>query len=200
MFHIKLTFPLDTALGLLTIRNFVFHCVIAIALMIMQTSSAQAQLSTFKDGPLIKSYGRHASVENINLPASTKLKVAFDVAAAAEPGKINRRFDSLARFLNMHVAAGLSPENIELALVVHGKGAFDLLDDPTYEKLNNQNNLNKALLNELIKNGVKVYLCGQTAKAYEISESQLVSGAKLHLSAMTAHAVLQQQGYTVNPF
>jgi intracellular sulfur oxidation DsrE/DsrF family protein len=157
-------------------------------------------MSKFKDGPLIEDYGKHAPVESVSLPATTKLKVAFDVADAADAGKINRRFDSLARFLNMHVAAGVPPENIELALVVHGKGAFDLLDNDTYQKLHKQDNPNKTLLTLLMKNGVDVYLCGQTANAYEVAESQLIEGAKLHLSAMTAHALLKQEGYSLNPF
>ena len=47
---------------------------------------------------------------------------------------------------------------------------------------------------------MKVILCGQSAAAQNIDDSELMKGVELELSAMTAHAQLQQQGYTVNPF
>lgn len=157
-------------------------------------------LQNFADGPLISGFGQHAAVSGSELSAKTYFKVAFDVAAQGKPGEINRKFDSLARFLNMHVAAGIPKENIQLALVVHGKAGIDLLDHKTFQKAFQQNNANKLLLEELMANNVQVILCGQSAAAYEINHSQLIEGVEIELSAMTAHALLQQQGYTVNPF
>jgi hypothetical protein len=34
----------------------------------------------------------------------------------------------------------------------------------------------------------------------KVAAEQLIPGVKMALSAMTAHAQLQQQGYTLNPF
>jgi intracellular sulfur oxidation DsrE/DsrF family protein len=100
----------------------------------------------------------------------------------------------------MHVASGVPLENIELALVVHGKASLDLLDNKTYQKAYNVDNANKPLIEALLKNNVRVILCGQTAAAYEITLPQLIKGSQIELSAMTAHALLMQQGYSVNPF
>lgn len=161
---------------------------------------AYADMSDFADGPLIKGFGKHAPVKTATVPSDTIMKVAFDVAAPAKKGEINRRFDSLARFLNMHVAAGLKVENIQLALVVHGKASMDLLDDKAYQKAHQTDNPNKALLQVLMQHNVQVILCGQSGAAYDIAHDQLVEGVKTELSAMTAHALLQQQGYSVNPF
>ena len=163
-------------------------------------SSSNAQLSEFKSGPLIQDYGKHATVEGHSLTSSTVLKVAFDVAKGADGGNINRHFDSLARFLNMHVANGVKPENIHLALVVHGKASIDLLKSDVYQNVHDTTNPNVDLLQQLMQHNVEVILCGQSARAYEISQPQLVQGVKIELSAMTAHALLQQQGFTVNPF
>ena len=58
----------------------------------------------------------------------------------------------------------------------------------------------KALPQALMNNNVRVILCGQTAAAYEIDIKQLVEGVEIELSAMTAHALLQQDGFTINPF
>ncbi|SHF62458.1 Intracellular sulfur oxidation protein, DsrE/DsrF family [Microbulbifer donghaiensis] len=155
----------------------------------------------FTKGPLISQYGAHAEVKQTQpLSGKESFKVAFDVAEQGETGKVNRKIESLARFLNMHTNAGIPAENIQLALVVHGKAGFDLLDDANYKARFDSENPNAALLEALLKNKVRIIICGQSAAYHGIENSQLVNGVEVALSAMTAHALLQQQGYTVNPF
>lgn len=156
----------------------------------------------FKTGPVITGYGEHAAIagSSIELPAGVKFSVAFDVGEPADAGKINRHFNSLARFINMHVANGVAPENLELALVVHGKAALDLLTDKALISRKLTANANADLLRELQANNVKVYLCGQTAQYFGIEAQHLLPGVALSLSAMSTHALLQQRGYTLNPF
>lgn len=157
--------------------------------------------SPFKTGPQIQAFGENAAVKQSKaLSQEARFKVAFDVGDAAEPGKLNRRFNSLARFINMHVAAGVKPANIELALVVHGKAAYDLLHNESRAKKKLAKNPNLALLQALLDNNTQIFLCGQTAAYYSISGEDLYPGVQLSLSAMTAHALLQQDGFTVNPF
>ena len=155
----------------------------------------------FNDGPLIKGYGKHAKVkQDLVLDASSTLKVVFDVDKKAGDGRVNQSFNSLARFLNMHVANGFSANNIDLALVIHGKAGFDLLANKAFNAKYGQENPNHELLALLMKNKVKIYLCGQSAAYLGIDNNQLQAGVQMSLSAMTAHAVLQQQGYSLNPF
>lgn len=115
-------------------------------------------------------------------------------------GEVNRKIETLARFINMHVANGVSAENIHLALVVHGKAGFDLLKSRLYQEKFNSTNANSALLQDLMKNQVQIYLCGQSAAYYDIDKPLLEPGVKMALSAMTAHAVLNSKGYSLNPF
>lgn len=164
------------------------------------SATSNAQTPSFKDGSVIIGFGKSAAIATHTVPEDAKFKVAFDVASTGDSGELNRKFDSLARFINMHVAAGVKKENIQLALVVHGKATLDLLDNPDYQKKYAQDNPNKPLLNALMQNNVRVILCGQSAAANEIDASQLIKGVEVELSAMTAHALLQQSGYTVNPF
>lgn len=173
---------------------------IAVFCVITSSFSLHAKINDFKDGTVIKDFGKHATVATSTVNKNTKLKVAFDVGKAAETGEVNRRFDSLARFINMHVASGVLQENIQLALVVHGKASLDLLDNATFQKAHKLDNPNKPLIQALLANNVRVILCGQTGAAYDISLEQLIEGSEVELSAMTAHALLQQQGYTLNPF
>lgn len=180
--------------------NIAFYRKLIFSITLIFCSTTYAQLSEFSTGPLIKAFGKNAVVDGVEIDSESQFKVAFDVAQAADGGQLNRKFDSLARFINMHVRAGVKPHNIQLALVVHGKASIDLLNHETYRKTHQTDNPNVALLEMLMQYNVQVLLCGQSAKAYEIEYSHLVEGASLALSAMTAHAQLQQQGYTVNPF
>ena len=130
------------------------------------------------------------------IPSDATFKVVYDVAKAGEPGAINRQFDTAARFLNMHVAAGVPADRIHLAIVVHGGAHRDLLRSAA----EGETNPNAELIGQLVKHGVKIQLCGQTAAWYGVGAEELLPGVTLALSAMTAHARLQQEGYTLNPF
>lgn len=168
----------------------------AFAAVLCFATAAQAGPSDFVPGPLIPEYGRIAAVEGAApLPESARFKVAFDVSEAAAPGEVSRRLESAARFLNMHAAAGVRARNIRLAIVVHGAAARDLMREPRPSEAN----ANAGLIAALVAHGVDIYLCGQTAAYYDIEAGDLLPGVRLSLSAMTAHALLQQDGYTLNP-
>ena len=166
------------------------------------TNVAHAQLEKFTKGPLIKDYGPVAVIEGREaIPEDTIFKVSFDLSKQANPKTINRNLDSAARFLNMHVASGVKPENLNLALVVHGSAVFDFVNDTKYSaKEDGKTNINKQLISELIGHGVEIHICGQSATYQGVSTADLLPDVKMSLSAMTAHALLQQRGYTLNPF
>lgn len=156
----------------------------------------------FHSGSIITDFGPIASVEGAEpLPADIAFNIAFDVAVAAAPGTINRTVEAAARFINMHAEAGVPPERIRIAIVVHGPASFDFTNAATYaNKHDGAVNANLAAVAKLQQHGVDVYICGQSAAALGITFTDLAPGVKLALSAMTAHALLQQQGYTLNPF
>ncbi|MCL1114977.1 MULTISPECIES: DsrE family protein [Shewanella] len=163
---------------------------------------ATAGIEAFKSGTVIKDYGKVAEVKSsLVIPKGMTFKVAFDLAKAANPGELNRSIETLARFINMHVAAGVKLEDISLAMVVHGQAASDLTQQRYYQMLNaGQKNANADLIAQLVKHGVKFYVCGQTAAYYGITPDELLPGVDMALSALTAHAVLAHEGYSVNPF
>lgn len=165
-------------------------------------SPVSAQLAGFKPGPVFEDFGPKASVEtDIAIPEQTVFKIAFDVKDKAKPGKLNRSFESAARFINMHVAAGVPKENIKLVVVVHGGAAVDLTQDNFYKNKNDgASNPSASAIAEMQKHGVDFHLCGQSAAAHDIKNTDLLAGVKMSLSAMTSHALLQQSGYTLNPF
>lgn len=164
--------------------------------------AAAQDMSAFTTGPVFELYGPVAPVESdMPIPEGADFKVAFDVAAGAETGKLNRTLESAARFINMHARAGVPLEKMNVAVVVHGKASEDLLGPAEFAKRRDgAENVNIALIGALTEKGVRVILCGQSAAAYGIKNDMLAPGVEMALSAMTAHALLQQTGYTVNPF
>jgi intracellular sulfur oxidation DsrE/DsrF family protein len=106
----------------------------------------------------------------------------------------------VARFLNMHARAGVPAEQLQVALVVHGGAGLELLDHRAYRERNAVDNPNALLIEQLQAAGVRIILCGQTAAFRGIDRARLLPGTEVALSAMTAMAVLQEQGYQVNPF
>ena len=164
----------------------------AVAALLATTAAAQ-DMSAFKPGPVFAQFGPHAPVEGIGeVPGDTEFSIAFDVAKPADEGARNRGFESAARFINMHVAHGVPEDNIRIAVVVHGKAVNDLLAKP--------DNTSADMVQVMLGEGVRFIVCGQSAAAYGVTQDDLLPGVEMALSAMTAHALLQQRGYTVNPF
>lgn len=163
-----------------------------LAIAAVLACQAHADMNAFRNGPVFKDFGPVADVDtSIAVPADVTLRHAFDVGTQSEDGQPNRTLVSAARFINMHARAGVAADRIQVAVIVHGKAIHDvsgLAPD------------NAELVAALVEHGVKIYVCGQTAAYYDIARSDLLPGVEMALSAMTMHALLQQQGYTLNPF
>jgi intracellular sulfur oxidation DsrE/DsrF family protein len=163
---------------------------------------ALAGPADFKTGPIISDFGPVAAVPNAgSLPDDAHFKVSFDAAKGSEDGALNRTLESAARFINMHGAAGVDADNIDVAIVFHGSAAFDLLSNDAHKsRQGGVENPNIDLIKALGDAGVRIILCGQTSAYRDIGQNDLLPGVEVALSAMTAHAQLQQTGYTLNPF
>ena len=158
---------------------------------------AQTLPEAFTSGPVIEEFGPSAEVQDaVPLAKDIQLKVAFDIADTEERGGVNRQFETVARFLNMHARAGVVRDAIKPAIVVHGGAAQYLVQPGPTEDATDTTRLVVALLDA----GVPIYLCGQTAAARGLTKDDLIPGIELSLSAMTAHAQLARDGYSLNPF
>ena len=163
------------------------------AVCLAVSAPAFAGPDDFGPGTLIPDYGQIATVDMTTpLPEGAVFQVAFDSAARSEADGLNRTLTSAARFLNMHVANDVAAENLRLAVVIHGGAVHDVTIDAA--------GANADLIATLQAHGVRLIVCGQSAAAQGVSANDLLPGVEMALSAMTAHALLQQDGYTLNPF
>lgn len=162
-----------------------------------------AQSPAPSKGPIIADFGAVYTVADPGLatPMLQELKLRFDISeAAADPKAVSARLETAARFLNMHGKAGVSPERLKVAIVVHGTASKDVLTDDAYRKRHGIDNPNLPLLVALKKAGVRIYFCGQSAGSRGIAVSEVAAPVEMALSAMTAHLVLNTEGYVLNPF
>lgn len=165
----------------------------ALALCAVLAAPALAGPEAFGPGPLIPDYGPIAPVEySMPIPEGTQFRVAFDTATGADDDELNSTLTSAARFLNMHVAAGVPVGDIRLAVVVHGGAVSDVTTAGA--------GANTDLVAALLAHEVRVIVCGQSAAWYSVTPEDLLPGVEMALSAMTAHALLHEQGYSLNPF
>jgi intracellular sulfur oxidation DsrE/DsrF family protein len=159
-------------------------------------AAATAEETPFVQGSVMPEFGKVADIEtSFEVPEGMTLKLSYDLASPAKDGALNRDITKLARFVNMHGKGGLAPAPMELALVVHGGAVFDVMKEGR-----DGANANRALVEALLENGVRIAVCGQSAAAQGVAPEDLIDGVEMALSAMTAHAVLQAQGYALNPF
>ncbi|MDA1080196.1 MAG: DsrE family protein [Gemmatimonadetes bacterium] len=154
-------------------------------------------------GPVIMKGGSHSPVPNPTFAVLTDLtyKVAWDIKVGSpKPGESNAAFEVPARFLNQSVGAGVPRANIQVAVVVHGSAGEELLNNEEYRARKGVDNPNIALLEEMSKAGVRIIICGQTVAGRKMPREKILSFVEVSPSATWAHAVLQKQGYTLNPF
>jgi intracellular sulfur oxidation DsrE/DsrF family protein len=149
-------------------------------------------------GPVIDNYGPVFAVPqgSYNLVPDQQYKVVMDVGKGSEdPANLNRSIESAARFLNMQARNGTPPENLKMAIVLHGSGARAALNEQAHVKHFSLPNGSKGLVEALGNAGVDIYICGQTAAYDGYGADDLLPQVTMAVSAMTVHVRLQQEGY-----
>ena len=160
--------------------------------------SFQAYASEPVTGPAVENYGPVYAVPegSFNLDPKHKYKIIMDIGKGPDdPSALNRNIESAARFLNMHSRNGVKPENLELAIVLHGSGTHSALTDEAYGEKFLLSNPSKDLIKSLTNAGVHIYICGQSAAFNGYSKEDLLTETNMAVSAMTVHVRLQQEGY-----
>jgi intracellular sulfur oxidation DsrE/DsrF family protein len=149
-------------------------------------------------GPVIDAYGPVFVVPpgSFNLEQGKQYRIVMDISSGPDdPADLNRNIESAARFLNMHARNGIKPENLQLAIVLHGSAAGAALDDIAHREHFGVPNGSKGLVEALGEAGVQFYLCGQSAGYRGYQAENLLPQVTMAVSAMTAHVRLQQEGF-----
>jgi len=147
---------------------------------------------------IIKDFGQTFNVENpdIKTDMDANHKIIFDVTQSSEDKSVvNKYIETAARFLNMHAKVGLKPEQLHVAMTLHGGAWQDVITNEAYKEKFGVDNPNFELINQLTEAGVDIILCGQTAGARGLNKTNVNPNVKFALSAMTALLQYQNNGY-----
>lgn len=147
---------------------------------------------------IIKDFGQTFDVENpdVKTDMNANHKVIFDIAQSSEDKSVvNKYIETAARFLNMHAKAGLKPEQLHVAMTLHGGAWQDVMTNEAYKEKFGVNNPNLELINQLNEAGVDIIICGQTAGVRGLNKTNVNPNVKFALSAMTALLQYQNNGY-----
>ena len=175
--------------------------VVLVALLLIPFNVLKAQKT--EAGPIVEGFGEVYSVPEADLVLSgdRSYKVLFDVYT--DPGKkegMNPLLNTVARFINMHGQTGVTMEQMKIAVVLHGVGVRNVLNDKTHIDRFKKANPNSGLLKALDAAGVELYVCGQSLSHGGYSKEDLAEPVKVSLSAMTALVHYQEEGYQIINF
>jgi intracellular sulfur oxidation DsrE/DsrF family protein len=173
-------------------------CILLVAGLV--AGPANAEPAT---GPVIPGHGPvyYVPEEPQAWPAGQTLKAVFDIAGAPDaPEDANPRFEMVARYLNLHARAGIAPEQLPVAVVLHGRATRSALDPDVFEERYGEAHPDAGLLKRLQAAGVRIVVCGQSATAFGFDPAEFAPGIGMSLSAMTSLVALQSEGYALIPW
>jgi ubiquinone/menaquinone biosynthesis C-methylase UbiE/intracellular sulfur oxidation DsrE/DsrF family protein len=150
--------------------------------------------------PIIAGYGGAAVRPNAVDPPRAGAKVVFDVTADAKPDAVNSGLERAARLLNLYGAAGLTKNDVRIAIVVHGDATKSVLSDAAYaSRCGVEKNPNLPLIRKLHEAGVELTVCGQALSRKGIADSEVDEGIPIAVSALTVVINKQMDGYALVP-
>lgn len=170
---------------------------------LLLTLSCTTHAASTSKGPVFTDYGAVYEIVdlNVSLAVNFQYKVLFDISKSPESNdELNRYIESVARFINMHVKHGTKLENIDIAVVLHGRATRSGLNHKAYEERYQIENPTLDLIEKLHAKGVTFYQCGQSAYYQKVKTVDLATNVGMALSAMTMLTELQSKGYQLIPW
>ena len=127
-------------------------------------------------------------------------RVVFDITADAKAADLNKGLERVARLRNPYGSAGLKASDVKIALVMHGEATKSALADEAYQsRFGADKNPNLAVIGELRKAGVEVFVCGQALAHEGFERSEVSQGVEVASAALTVVINRQGDGYSYVP-
>jgi intracellular sulfur oxidation DsrE/DsrF family protein len=148
---------------------------------------SQTILGQTKSSPGVPGYGKIWDIENAVQPdQSMEYKIVVDLKSTiSDPDAINRGLNNVARMINLHRVGGIPADKLKVVVAVHGGATGLVMIDDGYQNKYGVNNPNLALITELKKSGVEIYVCGQSLIARGYDFDQVNPEIKVGLSMLT---------------
>ncbi len=159
--------------------------------------------------PLIRaSYTGVVVVEGIDEKPDPELdyKIVVDFTAFPELEKNKGKVDSvktnwglseIGRIYNLHLAAGIPKNKIQIVAAVHANAMESFFTNEAYLEKYKTENPNLSIIEELSNAGVKFLVCGQSLTWWGYQKDMLIPQAKLTLTAQTTLTSHQMKGFAL---
>ncbi len=173
---------------------------LVLAALVIVSISSFTNAQTKWEYPVIKGYGPvhalpHAAVQP---DKSLNYKILFDVTKASKyKTKVNPALDHIARLINVYASAGVMPNKMKLVAVIHGPATPIVLNNEVFKSKFGIENPNIKLINDLKKNGVVFYVCGQALADNNYKHEWVNKDITVALSALTVVPTYQLKGYAL---
>lgn len=116
---------------------------------------------------------------------------------SAAKKEINGGLGEVGRLINLHVAAGVPKENLDLAVIIHGPALNVYLKNEAYQKKFGTPNPNIDLLKQFLALGVKFIACGQAMAFFDFKKEDMIPEVRVSLSAKVVVSTYQLKGYVL---
>ncbi len=175
----------------------------AIVLFILLSSGiAVAQWST-PVAPVIPKADGYVAIPNAAVMPSktTAYRAIFNATLAAEkPTQLVPALNMAGSELNVLGATGIPLKNAKFVIVFHGPAMDGIFDDTHYREKFGVANPNLAVIAELKKAGVKLFVCGQNLAAENIDPASLSPDVTVASDALIVLMKYQNSGYALMSF
>ena len=164
-------------------------------------ASVPMPVGTLQFPRIVGAGGVYALPAGVDMPAVDvvhRLLIDATTAETTETGT-NRHLDAAARAVNLYALAKVPPNNLKVAIVVHGKATPLVLTDASYRRQFGKPNPDSALIAQLHRAGVEIYVCGQALSHQGHVVADVRDDVRVSLSAMTKLVDLQAAGYGLIP-
>lgn len=172
-------------------------------LLIIALAASWATYAQTRVSPLIKTTGAIYDIPFAEEKPDPELdyKIVIDVnSGSPKPRMLNPALERVARLINLHAVGGVKRENLHVVAVIHSEATYTIMNNEAYKTKFSTDNPNLALIEELLQNGVKIFVCGQSLISREVDHRTLIPGVKIALSMLTTVTTYQLNGYALLTF
>jgi intracellular sulfur oxidation DsrE/DsrF family protein len=132
---------------------------------------------------------------------SETFKAVFDATRGAEkPTQILPALNMAGSELNLIVESGVPLANAKFVVVFHADGIDGILEDSAYRAKFGVANPNLAVLSELRRKGVELYVCGQNMAFVGIDPKTIAPEVRVASDALIVLMTYEMRGYALMSF
>lgn len=166
-------------------------------LFLVLTISLQPLLAQEAQFPIVKGFGGIYEIPDaVNPDSEMNYNIVVDLKTLQrDKESINPGLNNVARMINLHGLGGVTSENLNVAVVIHGGATDVVLRNEAYQQRYELDNLNLELIDALKEAGVEIYVCGQSLLARKYARESVNSEIEVGLSMLTVFTTHMHNGF-----